>query len=132
VAARIERLRADYRQVRRELTAHGPDAIGAARVVVATFDDVVSHPALYQRIFDNVLVEQAGRVPAAFLIWAATRAGRALTLASEASERPPAPAVGEGALPPEQRRWLASNLLELVGLATTEAVARHPSGIVLG
>jgi hypothetical protein len=127
----VAALREEYRRTRRAVATGRSDAARTVRIVATTVDQLVSDPAVYERRYDNVLVEQAGLVPAAFLLWAASLSRWAMTLATSLDERPPAPAVTAGTVRSEGCRWLTASLVELLGLDSFEAVREHRSGIVL-
>jgi hypothetical protein len=116
---------------RAELAVHRRQAIVGASVVGTTLPELVSNPAVYRRSYDNVLIEQAGRIPAAFTIWAATRADRAVTLAVEPDQSAPTSASNGAPTPPAEHRWMAASLPQLMKLDRVEGVAAHISGLVL-
>ena len=141
---RLGELRAAYAATRTELGRHHRAAIGDARLVAATFGQLVGNPAVYERRYDNVVIEGAGTVPAALALWAVSRADRAVTLVAEAGDTPPRPVLdgdrdghggsgGRGDNPPAdaEARWMTASLLELLGLADRTSVTRHPHGMVL-
>lgn len=149
---RLGELRADYAATRTELGRHHRAAIAGARLVAATFGQVVGNPAVYERRYDNVVIEGAGTVPAALALWALSRADRAVTLVAEAGDTPAtprAPAVEiDGDVQADVQaemevdvevdaevdvecRWMTASLLELLGLADRTSVVHHPHGMVL-
>jgi hypothetical protein len=64
-----------------------------------------------------------------YVLWAASRATQAVTLATGPGERPPTPEAAT--LPPHLRRWLAAPVLELMGVPSEAALRAHPATMVL-
>lgn len=115
----------------RQLAAHRSNVLSRAAVVGATLHELLTDAAIYQRRYDNVLIEQAGQMPAAFAIFGATRASRALTLAVEPRPQPGVESAATEGDPQALRRWLTSSLPELCDLDRVESVAHHISALIL-
>ncbi|MEA3218753.1 MAG: hypothetical protein QOJ19_4909 [Acidimicrobiia bacterium] len=115
----------------RQLAGHRNNVLSRAAAVGATLHELLTDPAIYQRRYDNVLIEQAGQMPAAFAIFGATRASRALTLAVEPRRRPRVETSNAEGDPEALRRWLTASLPELCDLDRVESVAHHISALIL-
>ena len=127
-----DELRARYQELRNARAARGADVVAQTPVVFASMAQLVANRALYERTFDNVLIEQAGSTPAAYCLYAATRATRALTLATGLDETLPPAALSDTDQPERVRRWVSASILDVLGMTSPEAIARHPSGMVTG
>jgi hypothetical protein len=64
-----------------------------------------------------------------YVLWAASRATQAVTVATGPGELPPAPEAA--GLPPHLLRWLAAPVLGLMGLAGEAAVRADPRTMAL-
>jgi hypothetical protein len=121
----------EHREARAQLKAQTDVAIAGAQVLLCTWGQFVGNPAIYHASYDEVVVDHAAAVPAAWALWATSRSRHSAILAYATDEVLPEPALPARAVPETTRRWVAASLPTLVGLGDTAAVARHPGGLAL-
>ncbi len=121
-------LRVRHEAVRSEVREAMKRAVAEAPVLVTTFAQLVANPVVFGRRFDHVIVENAGAVPLAQLVWAAGRADRSLTVALAAEPQHPASALPLTA-DPLLRRWFGAGLLVALGMDDI-AVRRQLTSVV--
>lgn len=108
-------LRVRHDAVRAELAEAMKRAVAEAPVLVTTIAQLLANPNVYGRRFDHVIVEDAGAVPLAQLVWAAGRGVRSLTVALAPEPQHPASALPLTA-DPMLRRWFGTGLLVALGM----------------
>lgn len=119
------------RAARAQLKAQTDVVVAEAQVLLCTWGQFVGNPAIFSATYDEVVVDHAASVPAAWSLWAASRARQSLILGYADDESLPEPALPTRGTPDTTRRWVAASLPALVGLGDAAAVARHPGGLVL-
>lgn len=130
-AEALRRLTAEHHAARAQLSEQTGAAIRGAQVVFCTWGQLLGNAVIYEAAYDEVIVEQAASVPAAWALWAAGRSKHSLVLGYQPGDVPAAPALPTTGAPAELRRWVASSLPALLGLDTAAAVAQHTGGLVL-
>lgn len=124
-------LAAEFTAAKAELSARSAAALSGAQIVLCTWGQLMGNPAIYGTTYDEVIVEQAASVPAAWVLWAASRSRNTVVLGYALDERSPAAALALAAAPAELHRWVAATLPQLLGADSSDAVRAHPGGLVV-
>lgn len=112
LAVELAHIRSELTRIRAELKQAEDDLLGDAVVVGATLSRLVLSRALWSRPVDAVLLDEASMISVPWVVAAATRASKRLTIFGDFRQLPPVHIAESD----NARRWLGRDAFDLLGV----------------
>ncbi|MGD0453055.1 MAG: AAA domain-containing protein [Solirubrobacteraceae bacterium] len=129
----LEGLEREQEQLREDLARERARLLAEAPVVACTLAALTMQPALLERRFDVVILDEAASIEPAYVAYAGSRANRTLALVGDFLQN--APIAEADDVPDDRDRaladWQQRDVFHLAGIHDRNSAERHPRCVAL-
>jgi hypothetical protein len=129
----LEKIEREQARLRDDLARERARLLAEAPVVACTLAALSRGPALLERRFDVVILDEVASIEPAYVVYAGSRANRTLALVGDFLQN--APIADARDMPTEQDRpiadWQKRDVFYLAGIHDRESAERHPRCVAL-
>ena len=129
----LEEIKREQERLREDLAREHARLLAEAPVVACTLAALTMQPALLERRFDVVILDEVASIEPAYVVYAGSRANRTLALVGDFLQN--APIADADDTPSEQDRaladWQQRDVFHLAGINDRASAERHPRCVAL-